>query len=237
MRASLLCAIGLLAIGACATRPEGTTTSSATTVSAAGLVDIRSRVPDITEDIRYAGPDNFVGTVVDGYGAPRCYLLPPAAMALERVERTLRTQGVRLMLFDCYRPARAVLHFVRWAQDLSDQRTKAVHYPNLDKRQLLGDYIAPVSGHSRGATVDLTLLDCSRRSAHCTPLDMGTDFDFFDPRANTDSPFASDMQRRNRQRLKAAMEAEGFRNYPQEWWHYTLEMQPVPETLFDVPIE
>ena len=99
--------------------------SGARTLDEAGLVDIRTRVPDIAEDIRYAGSDNFVGAPVDGYRAPRCYLLPEAADALASVERRLRTQAMRLLVFDCYRPARAVRHFVRWAQDLSDERTKA----------------------------------------------------------------------------------------------------------------
>jgi D-alanyl-D-alanine dipeptidase len=231
----VLVAGALLALAACVTGTRAPALSEATTMEQAGLVDIRSRVPDIAEDIRYAGSDNFVGTPVDGYGAPRCYLLPRAADALARVERGLRMQGARLLLFDCYRPARAVRHFVRWARDLSDQRTKTRHYPALDKQRLLGDYIAPVSGHSRGATVDLTLLDC--RNGPCEPMDMGTPFDFFDPLTNTDSTLATTAQRANRQRLKRAMEAGGFRNYPQEWWHYTLALDPAPTLLFDVPIE
>ena len=202
----------------------------------AGLVDIRSLVPDIEEDIRYAGDDNFVGRRIDGYGAARCYLLRDAAEALRQVETAARSRGMRLKLFDCYRPARAVRHFVRWARDLGDQRTKPVHYPSLDKRQLLGDYIAPVSGHSRGATVDLTLMRCAPGGG-CVPLDMGTDFDFFDPRANTDSPLVTADQRRNRQLLKAAMAGAGFGNYAQEWWHYTLAPEPSPARIFDVPIE
>ena len=202
----------------------------------ANLVDIRSLVPDIAEDIRYAGDDNFVGVRIDGYGAARCYLVPAAAEALRQVEAGLRSQGMRLELFDCYRPARAVRHFVRWARDMGDQRTKPAHYPSLDKRQLLGDYIAPVSGHSRGATVDLTLMRCAP-GGDCVVLDMGTDFDFFDPRANTDSPLVTAEQRGNRQLLEAAMAGAGFRNYPQEWWHYTLAPEPAPTIIFDVPIE
>jgi len=202
----------------------------------ANLVDIRSLVPDIAEDIRYAGDDNFVGVRIDGYGAARCYLVPAAAEALRQVEAGLRSQGMRLELFDCYRPARAVRHFVRWARDMGDQRTKPAHYPSLDKRQLLGDYIAPVSGHSRGATVDLTLMRCEP-GGDCVALDMGTDFDFFDPRANTDSPLVTAEQRGNRQLLEAAMAGAGFRNYPQEWWHYTLAPEPAPAIIFDVPIE
>jgi len=202
----------------------------------ANLVDIRSLVPDIAEDIRYAGDDNFVGVRIDGYGAARCYLVPAAAEALRQVEAGLRSQGMRLELFDCYRPARAVRHFVRWARDMGDQRTKPAHYPSLDKRQLLGDYIAPVSGHSRGATVDLTLMRCEP-GGDCVALDMGTDFDFFDPRANTESPLVTADQRRNRQLLSAAMARSGFRNYPQEWWHYTLAPEPSAARIFDVPIQ
>ena len=196
---------------------------------------MRTLVPDLAEDIKYASRDNFVGTPVDGYGAAKCELLHPAAEALARVEHALRARGMRLLVWDCYRPVRAVQHFVRWAGDLSDQRTKAAHYPDLDKRALLGDYIAPVSGHSRGATLDLTLERCD--DALCTPLDMGTDFDLFDPRANTDSPLVSPAQRANRVRLRAAMEAQGFRNYPMEWWHYTLTPEPSPTRMYDVPIE
>ncbi len=232
----VLLAIAVFASASCATHPAAPELSRANTLDEAGLVDIRTRVSDIAEDIRYAGSDNFVGAPVDGYRAPRCYLLPEAADALASVERGLRTQAMRLLVFDCDRPARAVRHFVRWAQDLSDERTKTRHYPALDKRQLLGDYIAPVSGHSRGATVDLTLLDCSDGHA-CEPVDMGTEFDFFDPRANTESPLATVAQRQNRQRLKKAMEAAGFSNYSQEWWHYTLALAPAPALLYDVPIE
>lgn len=223
----------------CATSPRApaVTLSSAATLAEAGLVDIRSLVPDIAQDIRYAGSENFVGVPIDGYLAPRCYLLEPAAKALQAVESMLRRDGLRLMLFDCYRPARAVSHFVRWAGDPADQRTKPRYYPNLDKSALLGDYIAPVSGHSRGATVDLTLMRCQPDGDRCEALDMGTAFDFFDARANTDSPQVTTAQRDNRQRLRAAMEMHGFSNYPQEWWHYTLTPEPAPRTIHDVPVQ
>ncbi|MFC4765387.1 M15 family metallopeptidase [Dyella koreensis] len=206
------------------------------TLAAAGLVDVRSLVPDIAEDIKYAGSDNFVGAPVEGYEAPKCYLLRPAAEALQRVELALRASHQRLLLWDCYRPARAVRHFVRWGGDLADQRTKATHYPHLDKRVLLGDYIAPRSGHSRGATLDLTLMQCDAGGDHCEPLDMGTPFDYFDPLANTDSPTVTATQRANRDRLRNAMTHGGFRNYPFEWWHYTLNPEPSPDTYYDLPV-
>ena len=229
-------AAALLAIAAPAFAGQAVTRSPATTAAAAHLVDIRTRVPDIHEDIKYAGRDNFVGRPVDGYAAPKCLLLEPVADALARVERDLRRAHARLRLWDCYRPARAVADFVRWAHDPSDQKTKAAHYPDLDKSKLLGDYIAPVSGHSRGATVDLTMEQCDAHDRHCRPLDMGTGFDWFGPRANTDDPGATAAQRANRQRLLRAMAREGFGNYPMEWWHYTFQPEPTPHTIYDVPV-
>jgi D-alanyl-D-alanine dipeptidase len=233
VKRSILTAI-LFATG-CASAPEQMSIASADTADAAGLVDIRSLVPDIDLDIRYAGRHNFVGQPVDGYEAPRCLLLAPAAHALARAEKGLREGGMRLRIFDCYRPARAVRHFVAWAHDTADQRTKTEFYPNLDKGKLLGGYISPTSGHSRGATVDLTLVQCSADGA-CAPLDMGTPFDFFDPLANTDSPSATPDQCANRDRLRNAMREAGFRNYPMEWWHYTLHPEPAPDVFYDVPV-
>ena len=224
-------------LGACASAPPSPSTpvlSPARTPAETALVDIRSLVPDVAQDIRYAGSDNFVGEPIDGYAAPRCYLLEPVAGALRKVEQDLREQDLRLKIFDCYRPARAVAHFVRWANDPDDQRTKVDYYPGMPKRDLLGTYIAPVSGHSRGATVDLTLLQC--KDGRCEPLDMGTGFDFFGPRANTDSPLVTPAQRANRERLREAMGRHGFVNYPMEWWHYTMQPEPNPTLMYDVSV-
>ncbi|HEY4145308.1 MAG TPA: M15 family metallopeptidase [Pinirhizobacter sp.] len=209
--------------------------SPAVTTASAGLVDIRSLVPDIGEVIHYAGKDNFTGAVVDGYRAPKCFLLRPAAEALAHVERDLRKKDMRLQIFDCYRPARAVAAFVRWASS-PDQSTRAVHYPNVPKSALLGEYIAPVSGHSRGATLDLTLMQC-HGGKNCAPLDMGTGFDFFDPLAHTDAPGATPVQHANRERLLKAMGAEGFENYAPEWWHFTLKDDHTPNLIYDAPVE
>ncbi|BCT94284.1 D-alanyl-D-alanine dipeptidase [Lysobacter helvus] len=225
-----------MGLGACAATPPATgpRTSRATTPDAAGLVSIQALVPDIDLDIRYAGHHNFTGAPVDGYDAPRCYLLRPAAEALARVETALRPQGYRLRIFDCYRPVRAVRDFMAWIDTPDDAATKAAWYPQLDKRSLRGDYIAPTSGHSRGATLDLTLLRCEHDA--CTPLDMGTPFDFFDTSANTDSPKVTPAQRANRHVLGDAMTRGGFRNYPMEWWHFTLQPEPTPDTQYDVPV-
>jgi len=213
------------------------TLSPAKTAAAANLVDIRSLVPDMAEDIKYAGSDNFMGTPADGYRAPKCLLLRPVAEALAKVEHELRAQHRRLKIWDCYRPARAVAHFVRWAHDLGDQRTKPQHYPRLDKSTLLNGYIAKSSGHSRGATIDLGMEQCATDGSHCKPLEMGTDFDYFGVRANTDNPGIAPAQRANRHRLLDAMAREGFKNYPMEWWHYTFTPEPTPHTLYDVPVE
>lgn len=210
-------------------------TSPAQTADAAGMVDIHSLVPDFATDMRYAGEENFVGARVEGYEAPRCYLLRSVAEALQRVELALRKQQMRLKAFDCYRPVRAVQHFMRWGGDLKDQRTKAKYYPNLDKSVLLGDYIAPISGHSRGATLDLTLMKCDAQGK-CEPLDMGTEFDFFDVRAHTDAPGVTPEQHENRLLLRSAMQREGFENYTVEWWHYTLKPEPTPDLAYDFPV-
>lgn len=137
---AMLC-IALCALAAGLPAQAPAEVSPATTMDEAGMVDIRSLVPDMAEDIKYAGSDNFTGAPVDGYRAAKCFLLRPAAEALARVEQSLRKRHMRLKLWDCYRPTRAVAAFVRWGQDLADQRTKVGHYPNLDKSQLLGDYM------------------------------------------------------------------------------------------------
>ena len=201
-----------------------------------GMVDIKTLVPDISLDMRYAGSNNFVGQRIDGYEAPRCYLLRPVAEALARVEHGLRAKQQRLHIFDCYRPRRAVAHFMRWARDLQDQSSKQQYYPALDKSTLVPDYIAEHSGHSRADTVDLTLQQCAEDGGQCQALDMGTPFDFFDPSTHTDSVAVSQSQREHRHALRAAMQAQGFANYEREWWHYSLRAPDAPVQTFDMPI-
>jgi D-alanyl-D-alanine dipeptidase len=229
--AAVLIAPGLT--GCVTTRDDSPQISPALSARSAGMVDAATLVPGLRVDMRYASTNNFMGTVVMGYEAPRCYLLRPAAEALQRVQASLNESHQRLQVFDCYRPVRAVQHFVRWAADFEDQRTKPQYYPNIDKRALIPDYIASKSGHSRGATLDLTLAQCDDAGKHCEPLDMGTTFDFLDTRANTDFAGITPEQRANRQRLKSAMEAGGFKNYSLEWWHYTLDPEPAPDTAYD----
>ena len=226
-----LCLVPLLAQAAAPPR-----VSAATTMDQAGMDDIRSLVPDMSQEIAYMGSDNFVGAPVDGYEAPRCWLKREAAEALARVEAALRERHLRLRVFDCYRPARAVAHFMRWVNDPADVKTKSAHYPDFEKPQLLDGYIAPMSGHSRGRTVDLTVLRCDDKGGACEPLDMGTHFDYFGTRANTDTAEVSAEQLVNRHLLRDAMQAHGFRNYPMEWWHFTLDPEPDPDTAYDFPV-
>jgi D-alanyl-D-alanine dipeptidase len=200
------------------------------------LADLGSVDDSIAIDIRYAGENNFMGSRIEGYLAPRCLLSEQAVSALLDVQRELRSRGLGLLVFDCYRPQRAVDHFVQWAGESSDERTKADYYPKLDKSRLIElGYIAARSGHSRGSTIDLTLIERIDDSKW-TPMDMGTEFDFFDSSSNTESNDVTQIQRQNRFRLRDAMERGGFQNFPKEWWHYTLRDEPYPNQYWNLPI-
>ncbi|MFG1392821.1 M15 family metallopeptidase [Xanthobacter agilis] len=198
------------------------------------FVDVKDLLPDVVLDVRYAGSRNFVGAPVDGYGAARCLLTRPAAEALAGVARDAQARGLKLKLFDCYRPARAVAHFARWAADLSDTRTKATYYPDLDKGQLFAlGYIAARSGHSRGSTLDLTMVEAETGAE----LDMGTPFDLFSTLSWPDSDAVTAEQKANRRLLARLMAEHSFKPFAQEWWHFTLADEPFPATYFDFPIE
>ncbi|AWL12842.1 D-Ala-D-Ala dipeptidase [Saliniradius amylolyticus] len=200
------------------------------------FVDMTQALPEAIYDIRYFTDNNFVGEPVDAYLAPKCLLQQKAAEALKKVSSAAEQQGYKLKIFDCYRPQTAVAHFMRWAQDLEDTSTKAEYYPNLPKSELVGEYIAEKSGHSRGATVDLTLVK-QGKDGQWQELDMGSPFDMFDTLSNTMDERVSTEQRANRLRLKALMEAGGFKNYSKEWWHYYLVPQPYSDTYFDFPVK
>ncbi len=183
-------------------------------------------------DVRYHGTNNFVGTRVDGYEAARCFLTRPACEALADVARAVEREGLSLLIYDCYRPARAVAHFARWAADTADLRTRAEYYPELEKTELFSlGYIAARSGHSRGSTLDLTLADLSG-----TPLDMGTPFDLFSTRSWPGSSEVTPEQKANRDFLADIMGRHGFDPFHMEWWHFTLRGEPFPDTYFDFPI-
>lgn len=199
-----------------------------------GFVDLARAVPGIALEVRYAGSHNFVGAPIDGYGRARILLTHLAASALGKAQEELEPFGFGLKVFDGYRPQRAVEHFVRWARDPADLKGQAEFYPNVDKARLfeLG-YIAERSGHSRGSTVDLTLVVLADGSE----LDMGSPYDLFDPISRPGSPQVSPAQRAHRLLLREVMRRAGFRPYAEEWWHFTLEAEPFPETYFDIPID
>ncbi|GGD75042.1 M15 family metallopeptidase [Lacimicrobium alkaliphilum] len=200
------------------------------------FMDMNQVLPEAIYDIRYYTDNNFVGMPVEGYLAPKCILQRQAGQALQNVAARVAEQGMKLKIFDCYRPQRSVAHFMRWAQDLSDTRTKEDYFPNLPKTKLVGEYIAERSGHSRGATVDLTLVR-QNSQGDWEELDMASPFDMFDPLSNTANPTISSEQAANRQLLKGFMESEGFDNYSMEWWHYSLVPQPYTDTYFDFPVK
>lgn len=198
------------------------------------FVNVNASIPDAVFDIRYASNENFLGTRVDGYAQPVCLLTEPAAAALQRVQQDLKQRGYALKIFDCYRPQRAVDHFVRWVGDVHDRKMKAHYYPNEAKSDLIEEgYIADRSRHSRGSTLDVTLV----KKDDGTELDMGTPYDYFDALSNTSDPRITGELKANRLILKTVMEKHGFVNYAKEWWHYTLRDEPYPDTYFDFPVQ
>lgn len=197
-----------------------------------GFVSVTEAAPDAVLDIRYAGTYNFVGERIDGYGDHRALLTTQAAQALRGAADALRKDGYRLVIYDAYRPQRAVDHFIRWAQS-PDERMRAAFYPDIDKAHLFArGYIIGRSGHSRGSTIDLTICRMDGES-----VDMGGPFDFFGPRSAHGAAGLTARQAENRAYLRRTMEAHGFQPYVEEWWHYTLRDEPYPETYFDFPIE
>ena len=198
-----------------------------------GFVYIKDVIPSVREDIRYAGYHNFVGCPVDGYFAPCSVLHESAALALKEAADEFHKQGLYLLIYDAYRPQRAVDHFVRWAADPCDIRTKEEFYPTLDKSELFPKgYIAVRSGHSRGLTVDLTLTDKDGNE-----LDMGGGFDWFSKISAHDYDGLTPQQKKNRELLRQGMLAAGFGDYVEEWWHYTYRHGPALCEYYDFPID
>lgn len=194
--------------------------------------------PRIILSINYATNDNFVGRPIAGYLKPVCILSKEANQAIRAVQDDLLliNQNYRLKIFDSYRPTRAVQDFAVWADDPTDIKHQAIYYPDFSKPELFAlGYINSKSAHSRGSTVDLTIVDLTTGSA--VDLDMGTIFDFFGELSHTDSKLVSSLAQQNRQLLKDLMAKHGFQNFPQEWWHYELQNEPFPDEYFDFVIE
>ena len=203
------------------------------TMDPSGFVVLADFVPGIVQEIRYYSTYNFIGDRIDGYEEPVALLTKEAARALKAVAGEVNAQGYRLKVFDAYRPARAVRHFVLWGIEDLDQRMKPYFYPNLDKSVLFPQgYIAEHSGHSRGSTVDLTLFDMNTEKE----VDMGGTFDFFGEESHPDYRGITDEQYNNRMILREAMLSHGFKPLAEEWWHFTLENEPYPETYFTFPV-
>ncbi len=190
-------------------------------------------VPGIVQEIRYYSTYNFVGDRIDGYEEPVALLTKEAARALKDVANQANTMGFRLKVFDAYRPARAVRHFTFWGIEDLDLRMKPFFYPELEKQELFQKgYIAKQSSHSRGSTVDLTLLDMATGKE----VDMGSPFDLFDPKSHPDSKDVTPEQYDNRMLLQNLMMRAGFEPIDCEWWHFTLKDEPFPDTYFDFPV-
>ncbi len=207
---------------------------SAAQVLPEGFVYLDDVIPGIKLEMRYYTDNNFTGRRVDGYLKPVCIISKPAAQALKNVQNDLLAFGLELKIFDAYRPQAAVDNFIRWAADVNDTKMKKEYYPDVDKRNLFRDgYIASRSGHTRGSTVDLTII----QSGSGKELDMGGAFDFFGPVSWPDSSQVPAVKRANRLLLRTLMIRYGFNPYEKEWWHFTLANEPYPNTYFNFPVE
>ena len=202
------------------------------TMDPSGFVLLSDYVPGMIQEIRYFSTYNFIGDRIDGYEEPCALLTKEAARTLKSVANEMAVRGLRLKVFDAYRPACAVKHFVLWGIEDQDIRMKPYFYPDLEKQELFAKgYIAKLSSHSRGSTVDLTLLDMQTGRE----LDMGSPFDFFGEVSHPDYRGITEEQFKNRMILQRAMVRNGFRPLDCEWWHFTLENEPYPNTYFEFP--
>ena len=203
------------------------------TKDSSGFILLSDVIPSIIQEIRYFSTYNFVGERIDGYEEPCAILTKEAARVLKTVSNELMVQGYRLKIFDAYRPASAVKHFVLWGIEDQDIRMKPYFYPELEKQELFSKgYIAKQSSHSRGSTVDLTLLDMKTGKE----VDMGGPFDYFGELSHPDYKNISAEQYENRMTLQQVMVRNGFVPFDCEWWHFTLKNEPYPDTYFDFPV-
>ena len=203
------------------------------TRNASGFVLVSDMVPHVIQEIRYHSTYNFIGDRIDGYEEPVAILTKEAARALRSACGELIVKGYRMKIFDAYRPACAVRHFVLWGVEDQDIRMKQYFYPELEKQELFAKgYIAKQSSHSRGSTVDLTLIDMQTGKE----LDMGSPFDLFSEKSHPDFRGITEEQYENRMLLRDAMLRNGFAPLDCEWWHFTLADEPYPDIYFDFPV-
>lgn len=197
------------------------------------FVYLKKMNPTIQEEVRYYSANNFIGRPIQGYQKPVCILTKSAAMALLNVQSELKEKHLGLKVFDCYRPQMAVDDFSQWAHDPEDQKMKNAYYPHINKADLFKlNYLAFRSGHTRGSTVDLTIIDLHTNE----PLDMGTPFDFMDPLSHPSCRLITSEQFKNRMLLQTLMIKFGFLPLKTEWWHFTLKNEPYPNTYFNFPV-
>ena len=195
-----------------------------------GFVYAKTIIPDLVEELRYCTENNFVGEAIDGYEKPVIIMTLQTANALKKVQDDLKKDGLGIKVFDAYRPQQAVDQFVRWAKVESDTLMKHEYYPQVDKRKLIpSGYIASKSRHSSGSTLDITIVNLSTGEE----LDMGSPYDFFGQKSWVKAPHLDKIHRKNRDLLQKVMAKNGFRNYMQEWWHFTLRGEPFKNKYFD----
>jgi len=209
-----------------------TVTASQISYDKSDFVPIYTIIDDAAYDIRYYSSNNFTGNKINGYKAPVAYMTKAGAKALAIAANDLRNQGYRLLIWDTYRPQKAVDNFVEWINNDNDKGDKSF-YPKLKKSDLLkGQYIMAKSGHTRGSTVDLTLI-----KKDGSFVDMGGTFDLFSEISHPDYKKLTKEQKRNRKILHDAMIKAGFNGIDSEWWHFTLKNEPYPDTYFDFDVE
>lgn len=197
------------------------------------FVDLLALEPSISLDLKYFTGDNFVGEKIEGYEQEVCLITKPAAQALVRVQQELASFGLGLKVFDAYRPQRAVDHFINWCGSEGVCATQKRYFPELERSELFSKgYLIKHSSHSRGSTVDLTLIDLETGQE----LEMGTEFDFFGPESWFDCLTLPAQARANRMLLQQVMVQHGFVPFHQEWWHFTLQDEPYPNRYFDFPV-
>ena len=203
------------------------------TMDPSGFTVLAEYIPSVVQEIRYYSTYNFVGDRIDGYEEPCAIVTKETARALKGVSNELAALGFRLKIFDAYRPVSAVKHFIFWGIEDQDIRMKPYFYPDLEKQELfVKGYIASRSSHSRGSTVDLTLLDMKTGME----ADMGSPFDFFGEISHPDYEGITRRQYENRMLLRDAMLRNGFEPLDCEWWHFTLKDEPYPDTYFEFPV-
>ncbi len=203
------------------------------TMNPSGFVLLADYVPSIIQEIRYYTTYNFIGDRIDGYEEPVALLTKEAARALKSAASEFFVQGYRIKVFDAYRPASAVKHFMLWGIEDTDIRMKPYFYPDIEKQEVFSKgYVAKLSSHSRGSAIDLTLLDMKTGKE----LDMGSPFDMFSEISHPSYRGISDEQYDNRMRLQKVMVRNGFEPIDNEWWHFKLKDEPYPDTYFEFPV-